>query len=362
MSTTRRVRSAQVAVLAGWMLLMGAAWPLAAQELSRLRAAVVNGSARPGDLIAEIQKVLADQPDSAEAHLLLGLAYRLAGPDMLPSTIAELRQALAIAPGLAEARLELARAYIALRRPDRAREELETALAGMPTRPAEFLIALADAERQTGAPERALEVAREVPASDREGPQARYQAALALIALGRNGEAITELERLLSLRPVPLEVTAALGSVYLDEGRPADAIPLLEDTVAAVPNRPDLHVSLARALRQAGRPDDALARLALALPEWAPREASEFYETTEADISLERGIIYLGQNRLDEADAALASALALRPDDGTTHRYLAELRLRQDRKSDAVTHAGRAREAGIELPADLAVLIDGQQD
>lgn len=350
----------RAAVLAAGVLLAAAVRPVEAQDLARLRTAVMSGSARPGDLIAELHAVLAEHPDSAEAHMLLGLAYRLAGTDMLPSTIAELRQAIALDPTLFEGRLHLARAYIALRRPERAREELEAALAGMSDRPAAFLIALADAERQAGNAARALELAREVPATDVEGPQARYQAALALVALDRRTEAITEFEQLMTLNPVPLEVIAALGSAYLDEGRADAAIPLLQQTVAAVPNRPDLRVRLARALRQTGQIDEALAQLALALPEGAPREASEFYETAEADVGLERGIIYLSQDRLDEADAALAAALALRPDDGTTHRYLAELRRRQGRAADASTHAARAQAAGVDLPAELAALVDGQ--
>src|SRR5690606_19830760 len=154
----------------------------------------------------------------------------------------------------------------------------------------------------------------------------------------------------------PPEVTASLGSAYLDAGRWAEAIPLLEQTIAVVPNRPDFHVMLARALRESDQLAAADAQLALALPDNAPREASEFYETVAADIDLERGLISLAQDRLDDADASLAGALALRPDHGPTHRALAELRLRQNRRPDAAAHAARAHAAGTTLPPELAAL------
>lgn len=329
-----------------------------APDLSALRTALLTGTGRPGDLIAELKSVLADHPDSAEAHLLLGLAYRLVGPDMLAEAIAELRQALALDPTLAAGRFYLAQAYLDLNRPERAREELETAIAEMPQPSAQFLVLLAAAEHRLGEAARSLELARQVPASDPVSPQARYQAALALIALDRRTEAIAELEGLAAAGAPPLEVTAALGAAYLDEGRAADAIPLLDAAVQAAPGRPDLHVQLARALRLDGQLDDAEARLAQALPPGAPREASEFYQTVDADIRLETGLIRLAQDRLDEAEAALIAALDIRPDHGPTHRYLAELRLRQDRRGDAATHAGLAREAGETLPAALAALLD----
>jgi len=330
------------------------------QNLTELRAAVLNGTHQPAELIAELKMVLADHPESAEAHLLLGLAYRFAGPEWLGSAVAEYRQALALDPRLVAGRYYLARAYLDLGRPQRAREELETALTAMGTRPAPYLVMLSEAERQAGSVARALELAQEVPVTDPAAPQARYQAALALDGLGRRPEAVAVLEGLVKAGVTPDVVTATLGRFYLDDGRPADAIPMLEAAVEGAPARPDLRVHLARALRQTGQLEAARNHLAQALPPDAPRDASEFYETVQADIRLETGIILLAEDRLAEADRALGAALEMRPNHGATHRYVAELRLRQMQREAAAGHAASARAAGEVLPAALAALLDGK--
>lgn len=325
-------------------------------RIVRVRTALLSGNGRSGDLIAELQSILAADPDSAEAHLLLGLAYRSIGNDMLAEAVAEFRQALAIDPTLVAGRFYLANAYLDLGRAERAREELEAALKQTPGQ-MQFTTLLAEAERRTGNPDRALALARQVPATDAASAQARYYAAMALFDLKRRPEAIAELEALVRAGIAPLDVTSALGLAYLDEGRDADATRMLTIATQAAPARPDLRVALARAHRIAGRLAEAEQQLAQALPPGANREASEFYETVEADIHLETGLIRLAQQRDDEALKELTAAVELRPTHGPTHRHLAELYLRQGQQGQATTHAIAAREAGETLPEALQSLL-----
>jgi len=331
-------------------------------ELAPIRLALQSGHARPGDIIARLKDVLGRRPELAEAHFLLGLTYRLVGRDMLAEAVAELRQALTLDPSLTAARYYLAQSYLDLGRADRAREELERALDEQGDRPTEFLLLLTRVETQAGSPARALDLAREVLAADPDRGEARYFAALALIALDRRAEGIAELEQLAATDMVPPDVMAALGSAYLDDGRPADAVPLLEQAVAAAVGRPDLHVRLARALRLTGQIEAADARLAAALPPGTPLEASEYYETAEADIAFETALVRLAQDRLDDADEALQKAVTLRPGHGPTLRHLAELRLRQERRTDAARYAAAARSAGETLTPELASLLDAPGD
>jgi tetratricopeptide (TPR) repeat protein len=325
-------------------------------RIARVRTALFSGTGRPGDLIAELQSILSADPEAAEAHLLLGLAYRSLGNDMLAEAIAELRQAIALDPALVTGRYYLAQAYLDLGRPERAREELETALQQTPGQ-MQFTTLLADAERRAGNPTRALELARQIPTTDPTAAQARYYAAMALLDLKRRPEAIAELERLVSAGVTPLEVTAALGTAYLDEGRVEDAVKMLAAATQAAPARPDLRLALARAHRLAGRLTDAEQHLAQVLPPGANREASAFYETVEADRHLETGLIRIAQKRDDEAAKELTAALALRPTHGPTHRHLAEVYLRQGQRAQAITHATAARDAGEVLPETLLSLV-----
>lgn len=327
-----------------------------ASRLEQARTALLTGAKRPGDLIAEIQGILAIDPDIAEAHLLLGLAYRGVGADMVPESIAEFRQALALAPSLVPARFYLASAYLDLGRPERARDELEAALKLAPGQ-TQFTTLLSDAERRAGNPSRALALARQIPLTDSSSAQARYYAALALIDLRRRSDAIAELEGLVASGITPPDVTASLGLAYLDESRIDDARRMLETATAAVPTRPDLHVALARAYRMGGRLADAERQLARALPPGATREASGFYEDVEADVHLETGLIRMAQNRLGDAASEFTRSLALRPSHGPTHRYLAEIHLKQNRRDLAREHAEAARQAGESLPTALADLL-----
>jgi tetratricopeptide (TPR) repeat protein len=325
-------------------------------RIARVRTALLSGAGRPGDLVAELQSILSADPEAAEAHLLLGLAYRSLGNDMLAEAIAEFRQALALAPALVAGRYYLAQAYLDLGRPERAREELEAALQQTPGQ-MQFTTLLADAERRAGNPARALQLAQEVLASDATSAQARHYAAMALLDLKRRPEAIAELERLVSAGVTPLDVTSTLGTAYLDDGRVEDAVKMLTAATEAAPARPDLQLALARAHRLAGRLADAEQRLAQVLPPGANREASEFYETIEADIHLETGLIRIAQKRDDEAVKELTTALALRPTHGPTHRHLAEVYLRQGQRAQAITHATAARDAGEVLTDALTTLL-----
>jgi tetratricopeptide (TPR) repeat protein len=294
--------------------------PALQARIVRVRTLLLSGTGRPGEMIAELQSILAADPDTSEAHLLLGMAYGSVGNDMLAEAVAEFRQALALDPTLVAARFYLANAYLDLGRAERAREELEAALKQTPGQ-VQFTTMLAEAERRAGNPARALELARQVLAADPSAAQARHYAAMALLDLKRRPEAVTELEHLVAAGVAPVATQAA-------------------------PTRPDFRIALARAHRLSGRLAEAEAQLALALPPGANREASEFYESVEADIHLETGLIRVEQNRADEAVKELTQALELRPAHGATHRHLAEWYLRQGQRTQAATHARAARDAG----------------
>jgi tetratricopeptide (TPR) repeat protein len=292
--------------------------------------------------IRELQAILATEPRSALAHVLLGLAHVQQGlPDMLGEAVAEFRQALAIDPTLTAARFYLARAYLDLSQPGRAREEMIAALKQAPRQPA-FIAVLAEAERRLGRPQLAVDVAQEGLAIDPSFAQARYYLSLALIDLDRRADAIQQLEHLGRTAPAMADVFFTLGGAYLDDGRVDLAISALTHGITIRPPSPEVRVQLARAYRLKGDTRSANEQLNLAFPPGASIQVSASYQRLEANYQLERGLTRLQEARLDEAAAALRTALEIKPDVAAAHRALADVYLRQGRAADAAGHIAQA--------------------
>jgi len=317
-------------ILAGVLLsgiLAGVAAQAPAQErLDRVRADLFARAEHLDEDIRELKQILAADPRSAEAHALLGIAYRAVGTqDVMGESVAEFRQALDLDPHLLPVRLYLARVYIDLGRFARAREELETALTEAPGNP-EFLALLGESERQLKNPARAVEILRQALQADESSAQARYYLGLALFDLGQREDAIKELERVVQSSPGVIDPYLALGTVYLDAGRVDAAIQTLGQGVRIDQRRPELHIQLSRAYRTKGLLDKAEAQLALAAPKGAAPGMSAYqYQQVELDLALERGLVKLQRGQLTAAGDAFKKVLAMDPNNEQAARGLAEV-------------------------------------
>src|SRR5215471_3342570 len=79
-------------------------------QLERIKADLFSRAEHLDQDVRELKDILAADPRSAEAHTLLGIAYRAIGTqDLMGESIAEFRQALDIDPSLVPVRLYLAR-------------------------------------------------------------------------------------------------------------------------------------------------------------------------------------------------------------------------------------------------------------
>jgi tetratricopeptide (TPR) repeat protein len=335
-----------------------AAAPAAIQaRLDRVRADVFAGGARLPAAISELQQILAIDPRSPEAHMLLGLAHAGEGSrDMLGEAVAELRQALAIEPRLLPARFYLAKVYLDLAQPDRARDELQLALQQAPGS-AQFLSLLGEAERQLQHAPRALELADEALAADPASGQAHYYRALILLDLQRRAEATGELENLVKSGATVPDVYFVLGGVYLDTGRTDAAIGAIGRGLELDPARVDMRIKLAGAYRARGQLAKADDQLTLAQPASGAMQFSAYYQQLAADLELERGRLRLDQGRLKDATTALVNAVAAKPDNGVAHRFLAEAYLRQGLRAKAAEEAALAEQCGSPVPASLRQAI-----
>jgi tetratricopeptide (TPR) repeat protein len=331
----------------------GAGKPPVEERLSRIAADLFSRSPNVKEDIAELKAILAADARSAQAHMLLGIAYRTQGsPDLMGEAVGELRQALEADPSLLPARLYLAHLYLDLARPERARDELQTALARAPGQP-QFLALLAECERQLGHPDKALDLTGQALAQDPSSAEARYYRGLALADLKRRDEAIQEFEQSVRAGGRRPEVYGSLGTAYLEAGRVDEAIASLTDGVKLDPSRPDLMIPLARAYRLKGQLTRADAALTTVKSLVAATAVSAADQHTQRDLYFEEGLLRLKQAQIDAAARSLRKVVDLDPNYGPGYRYLAEVYLRQGLYPRALDQATRAEKLGAPLPADL---------
>lgn len=330
-----------------------------AARMQRASAIVMGGGGSLDVAIRELKEILAIDPKLAEAHLLLGVAYRLKGePELVGEAKAELRQALASKPDLVPARFFLAELYLDLGRPRQAREQLRAGLAQVPGQP-QLLALLGETERRQGNPQGALEILRPIVQADAAFGQARYYLALALFDQGERDAAIRELEAVAASKVAVADVYASLGVAYLEGGRVDEAAAVLEQGLQLTPQA-GTRVPLARAYRLQGRLEQAEEQLDLAAAQAPASQFSAQQPQEEVAFFLERGQLALARKRLGVAAEAFRRLLESDPQHGPGNRHLAEVYVLQGRFADAAEHARRAERAGSPLPGDLRRQLEDQ--
>ncbi len=335
------------------------AQPPSQETLNRVRADLFSATPHLTDDVATLKGVLAEDPKSADAHVLLGIAYRgLGTQEMLAEAIAELRQAIDLDPTLMPARFYLAHLYLDLGRPARAKEESMTALEKAPGNP-QFLASLGESERQLNNPQKAVDLTRQALQADASLLEARYYLGLALLDLGRREDAIKELEQVVAANAGRPEAFLALGAAYTQSGRLDAAIKVLAEGTKLDPSRADLHIQLARVYRSKGLLDRAEAELSRAQPKPDAPLASSYveHERLEFDLYVERGLVKLKRGQLVAAAETFKKALAMEPDDGLANNSIAQVYLRQGQFKLASQHADRAAKAGVPLSESDRKLI-----
>ena len=317
-------------------------------RLKRVSADLFTRTDRAQESIRELKAILAIDPSLAEAHMLLGIAYRGTGsPDLMGEAVAELRQALALDQTLTPARLYLAYVYLDLGRIDRARDELQTALEKVPGQP-QFLALLGDAERRLKNPKRAIELLDQALAADPSFLQARYYLGLALFDVGQPARAIGELETVVKAGARVADAYLSLGTAYLDAGRTDAGLEILSQGTHLDAARPDLRIQLARAYRLKRRFPQAAAQLEIAAPRIRTTVASSFAHQPEIEFAyqVETGLLAAGRGQYGAAATALKHALELEPDHGPTHREISVVYTKLGNARLAAQHAARAAALG----------------
>jgi tetratricopeptide (TPR) repeat protein len=313
--------------------LQGAQLGAAAEHLQQGRAE---------QAIRECKVVLARDPRSAPAHMLLGLAYlaqRSSG--MIAEAKAELEQALDLDPELLWARFYLARLYLDQGLTEKAQDQLERGLKQRPGFPL-FLSLLGEVRRKLGDPGASLELNRKALEAEPTMTPAHYFLALAYLDLKQEQAAIAEFEQAIHSSSVTPEMYNALAALYIRKQQFAQAEDLCRKAITLDPSRPDAYLNLARVYNAQHASDKALEALRAALPEGKEFTVSEYYQELQADVAVERGAAYTAKKMYAAAIDEYARALDFDPSRAGIHRRLSELYLQKGDQAGAAQHTKEA--------------------
>ena len=174
-------------------------------------------------------------------------------------------------------------------------------------------------ERSKG--DRNFRLSRAAAEAAPDDPALAYNYATSALLAGERDTARVQFEHVVALtrntprgfRPMSL---ATLAGVYLDDGRPADALALAEECVGIVKTLPDGHFVHGRALAALGRHEEARAALRQAIAVGTHPSIEHF--VTDDEIATwkahnEIGGTFVSEGRHAEAQQWLDQALQIRP-------------------------------------------------
>jgi len=157
----------------------------------------------------------------------------------------------------------------------------------------------------------------------------------ALVAADRANEAVALLESVIARGHAELDSLSALGRALKAAGRYEDALAAYQRAVCVAPQSAVAEHNVAAVLGDLARHADAAAA--------AQRALAKGLDAPETWLVLARAL--QGQARLDEAEAAYRECLRRRPTDAAAHRDFAQLRWMR---------TGDARNASIALDAAIS--------
>jgi tetratricopeptide (TPR) repeat protein len=333
----------QIAVALLASVVTWAQTPRADQQGAQLSAAVEHlQQGRAEQTIRLCKAVLANDPRSAPAHMLLGLAYvALGSTDRIADAKAELQQALDLDPELLWARFYLARLYFDQGLSEKAQEQLERGLKQSPDLP-HFLSLLGEVRRELGDPGASVELNRRALDAGITMTPAHYFLGLAYLDLKQEQAAMAEFEKAIQSPLVTPETYNALASLYIKRQRFAAAEELCRKAIALDRSRPDAYLNLARVYNGQNASDKALEVLRAALREGKEFPATEYYQGVQADLAVERGVAYTAKKMYAPAIEEYARALDFDPRRAVIHRRLAELYRQKGDPAGAALHTKEA--------------------
>ena len=295
---------------------MGAGDPLA-EAAAALRAG------RPEEAFSLCGRVLAAEPDNAEALNLAGVAAFQTGDGAEARSLLE--TALAFRPGFADALNNLGNVLKAEDALGEAEDAYRRALAARPGYlDAEYNLGIAleaqgrftDAEASY---RRCLEI-------DPGFAPSHFNLGNVLKALGRLQEAVSAYRRALEADPGQSETLNNLGAALMELSKPADAIHAYRQAIGLDSGFADAHYNLGIALQEQGEFNNAIGCY----------ERTLRCDPAHAGAQINIGYALKELERLPEAVEAYRRAIDMAPDYDKVHANLGDVYLQQGKAEDAV--------------------------
>jgi tetratricopeptide (TPR) repeat protein len=366
---------------------------------------------RPADAVPLLRRIVTEQPQYAEGSALLAEAQEAAGaPDAAVETLKsvledqpqffrgrvqlaeiyehELKWAEAadawtgvqqLNPRNPEIATHLATALMNAGKSAQARDVIKDALAISPN-DIRLSFLMVQVQRETGDLDGALSTARSLRAAHPDDPRTTYLLGQMLLAKGRYDEVVDlmkpEVDRLRAADAAGAQVAlleTTQASALLQLKRNDDALALLKDAVGRAPDDTTVLFQYGAALDRAGRTSDAENAFRNIISK-DPLDANALnylgYMMAERGTSLDEAVTliqralkvepnnpsyldslgwaYVQQGKLDLADTPLSTAAEKLPDNSVIQEHLGDLRLKQNRRADAIAAWQRALAGDME--------------
>ena len=266
---------------------------------------------RVRDAVLAAQEMIKKNPNSLEAHKLLGRIYLRSLGDvqnnspsekMLDLAIAEYVKIVEINPKDIENRLLLGQLYSLSHNTAKAEEQFKTAQQIDPNSE-DVVLNLARIYGESGDYQRAVAVIEQVPLDDRS---AKMEFALGSTydQLKDNKKAIAAYQRAIGADPDNLDAERALGQSLLNDNQLEEALKIYQDISAGDPQDPQAYLRISEIERRQGKYEQSLTTL----------KKAKGLEKDSLEISYNEALLYDSLGRYDEAVQILESLVT-----STTH-------------------------------------------
>lgn len=335
-------------------------------------ARIQRAKKKPDEAISLLQGVVKDQPQFAEAHYFLGVAF--SDKQQTAQARAAFTEAVKLNPNLPEAHTALAALHLAEGSADLAIEQAQAAIQLNP-RNVQAAIIAGDAYLHKGDTTKSKQVFEAVAKALPKEPIAPYRLGLVAHTEKNDTKALAYFEEALTRRPAAIEPITEIAAIKSAQGKASEARERVMRQLEATPNSPHLYNLLGRLWMQAkdiGRAeiafkkaidlDNSLLASYMNLGQTYHQsgktdQALKEYETvlvkdpTVIQAHMLLGIIYESRKEFDKARERYETILKLNPRFAPAANNLAwDLVARGGNVDMALSYAQTAREQKPEDP------------